>query len=148
MLDMFEITIRLLLAVICSGLIGLEREFKHKPAGLRTNILVGLGAALTTIASIQSAAFDNVDPTRIMAGIITGVGFLGAGLIIQGRDEVVGITTATTVWVVAAIGMAIGLGMYAAAGLTTVLALAILFTFGNEKLRDKIKSDKTPQQTL
>jgi putative Mg2+ transporter-C (MgtC) family protein len=126
-----QIIFRLILAAIFSGLLGLEREFKHKPAGLRTNILVGLGSTLIMLVSQQFTA----DPTRIAAGVITGIGFLCAGLVIQSRGEVHGITTATTIWLVAAIGLAIGSGYYFAAFVTLVIALTVLYLFGSEKIR-------------
>lgn len=137
MLTFGQILFRLLISAFLSGLIGLEREFKDKPAGLRTNILVGLGSTLVMLTSLYFSA----DSARIAAGVITGIGFLGAGLIIQGRGEVHGITTAATIWVVSAIGLAIGAGYYSAALVTTVIALFVLYFFGSDKLREIIKLD-------
>jgi len=131
MLTTAQIIFRLILSAFLSGIIGLEREFKHKPAGLRTNILVGLGSTLTMLTSLQ---FTD-EPARIAAGVITGIGFLGAGLIIQGGGEVHGITTAATIWVVAAVGLAVGLGYYSAALVTTVISLLVLYFLGSDKLR-------------
>src|SRR3989338_7007715 len=131
MLTTAQIIFRLILSALLSGIIGLEREFKHKPAGLRTNILVGLGSTLTMLTSLQ---FTD-EPARIAAGVITGIGFLGAGLIIQGGGEVHGITTAATIWVVAAVGLAVGLGYYSAALVTTVISLLVLYFLGSDKLR-------------
>lgn len=126
-----QIIIRLVLATLLGGLIGLEREYRHKKAGLRTNMLVALGAALAMIVSIT---FD-MEPARIAAGIITGIGFLGGGIIIQSRGEVHGITTAATVWVVAAVGMSAGLGYYSAAVTAAAIALVVLYILGNTKIR-------------
>ena len=140
MLTIGQIIIRLLLSTTLSGLIGLEREFKHKPAGLRTNILVGVGSTLIMLVSLYAGlTYDNTDPTRIAAGMITGIGFIGAGLIIQSRGEVHGITTAATIWLVAAVGLAVGIGFYSAAFITTIISLVVLYFFSSEKIRDKIK---------
>ena len=125
-----EIIIRLLVAFVLSGLIGVEREFREKPAGLRTNIMVGLGSTLMTLASIQAAGLFQglpVDPTRIAAQIVTGIGFLGAGTILhRGPSIIIGLTTAATLWVVAGIGIAVGFGLYLEAMVTTAL---VFFTF-------------------
>ena len=126
-----QLIIRLLIATILGGLIGLEREYRHKEAGLRTNMLVALGSAL---AMVISTSFE-VDPARIASGIITGIGFLGGGIIIQSRGEVHGITTAATIWVVATVGMAAGLGYITAALATTAIALVVLYILGNAKIR-------------
>lgn len=125
-----SIILKLVLAAVLSGVIGLEREWKRKPAGLRTNILVGVGSALIMIISQQFIA----DPARIAAGVITGIGFLGAGIIIQSRGHVYGITTAASIWIVAAIGLAVGLGNYFAAFITTLVALVVLYVFASERL--------------
>lgn len=126
---------RLALAAILGGVIGLDREASGKPAGFRTNILICVGAALLTQLSIDIArrwvvTYDQVaDPGRIAAQIVTGIGFLGAGTIIQSRHGVRGLTTAATIWVVAAIGMAVGGGGYllaVAATLGAVITLALL----------------------
>ena len=143
MLTTAQIIARLLIAALLSGLIGLERDFRDKPAGLRTNILVGLGSAL---AMILSLSFPE-DPARIAAGVITGIGFIGAGLIIQGRSEVQGkseihgITTAASIWLVSAIGLTVGAGYYLPAMCTTVIALVILFIFSAQKIRRFFKLD-------
>jgi putative Mg2+ transporter-C (MgtC) family protein len=101
-------------SILCGGVIGLEREMKHKPAGLRTNILICLGAMLFTWLSVMMASFAEPgklgDPARVAAQIVTGIGFLGGGMILQSGGSVSGLTSAATVWVVAAIGMCIGLG--------------------------------------
>ena len=131
-----ELVLRLALAVVLCGLIGLERESRDQVAGLRTHMLVGLGAALFTLISAYGfEAFDRpgpggtgirVDPTRIAAQIVSGIGFLGAGAIIREGFNVRGVTTAAALWIVAAIGMAAGAGYYAGAAATTALALAAL----------------------
>lgn len=118
----FEMIFSLLLAVALGALIGFERELKHRPAGLRTHMLVSLGASIFAIVSISF----NMDPARIAAGIVTGIGFLGAGSIIAQRGHVRGITSAATLWVVAAIGLSVGLGQYIMAIVSAVFVFAIL----------------------
>lgn len=132
MLEIGTIIFRLLLTAAIGSLFGIEREFKHKAAGLQTNILVALGSTLTMLVSIQ---FD-IDPARIAAGVITGIGFLGAGLIIHGRSEIQGITTAATIWLVSAIGLAIGIGYYSAAIVTAVIAVGVLYFLSSYKIED------------
>ena len=135
MLELEQIISRLLVAAFLAGLLGLEREYRNKKAGMRTNMLVGLGSALAMILSVSFTA----DPARLAAGVLTGIGFLGAGLIIQSRGEVHGITTAATIWVVAAIGMAAGLGYYTAAISAAVIVLMVLYIFGLPKIRNTLK---------
>jgi putative Mg2+ transporter-C (MgtC) family protein len=120
--------LRLLVAVVVGGLIGIEREYKGKPAGMRTNILMCLGSALIMILSIEVAreAGPPADPGRIAAQVVTGVGFLGAGTIIRSRVSVAGLTTAATVWFVAALGLAIGAGRFVIAGAGTALMIITL----------------------
>ena len=115
-----------LLAVGCGTVIGLERQLKHKAAGLRTNILICLGAAVFTIISREMASGSQDSITRIAAQIVTGVGFLGAGAVIQDRGGVHGLTTAATIWLMASIGMACGARFYGLAILSTILALVVL----------------------
>jgi len=119
----------LLFAVILGGAIGLEREINGKPAGLRTNIIICLGAtAFTLVARRLGLEFHSPDaPGRIAAGIVAGVGFLGAGALIQEGSGVHGLTTAAGIWLVASIGVACGMGYYLLAVLTTFLALVALF---------------------
>jgi putative Mg2+ transporter-C (MgtC) family protein len=125
---------RLLLAAVLGGVVGLEREWSGKPAGFRTNLLICVGAALLTELSISVArAADPMtlaDPGRIAAQIVSGIGFLGAGTIIQSRAGVVGLTTAATLWVVAAIGMAVGAGAFVEAIGTTLLVVMALLVLG------------------
>lgn len=127
-----EVVIRLLAITLIAGFIGLEREYYGKPAGLRTNIMVGLGATLMTIASIKAVELfpemKALDPTRIAAQIITGIGFIGAGAILRpsNSSSVVGLTTAATLWVVCGMGIAVGMGFYFEVLVTTGL---VFFTF-------------------
>ena|SRR3989338_1563166 len=118
-----EILLRLVLAVIFGGLIGLEREVVHKPAGIRTHMIVSLGSALFMIIALESipAGID-----KIIAGVATGIGFLGAGTIFKAKSDVHGLTTAASVWTVAAVGLAIGLGYYLITGIAVVLVLIVL----------------------
>lgn len=121
-----EDLLSIIFAVIFGAVIGIEREFHGKAAGLRTNILICLGAAVFTIISKQMATDTEGSVTRIAAQIVTGVGFLGAGAIIQDRGGVHGLTTAATIWLVASIGMACGARFYQLAVITTLLAIAVL----------------------
>ena len=126
---------RLLLAAALGGLVGIEREWSGKPAGFRTNLLICVGAALLTELSVSAAlaadpSLTTSDPTRIAAQIVSGIGFLGAGTIIQSRGSVTGLTTAATLWVVAAVGMAVGLKAYPEAIGTTVLVMVALLLLG------------------
>jgi len=125
-----DVLLRLSLAVVLGGLVGWNRESEHKPAGVRTHILVSLGSALVMVISIQlflDYPRTGADPGRIAANIVSGIGFLGAGAIIRtGGGLVRGLTTAASIWMTAAIGMACGGGMYVAATLGTALALVVL----------------------
>ena len=121
---------RLLLAAALGGAVGLERELRHKPAGLRTNMLISLGAALFTIISYQMASSVGGDHTRIAAQIIPGIGFIGAGVVIRERGAIVGITSAATIFVIASVGMACGAGMPVTAVFTTLLLLVALVILG------------------
>jgi putative Mg2+ transporter-C (MgtC) family protein len=130
-----ESLLRLALAAVLGGLIGVERELREREAGLRTHLLVALGSALFTIVSAygfhafleSGASVVRADPTRIAAQIVTGIGFLGAGAIIRQGLSVRGLTTAATLWVVAAVGLAAGAGYYSAAVITTALVLLALW---------------------
>ena len=122
---------KLALAAVLGGLIGLERELKHRPAGLRTNLFICLGAAMFTLLSDQLAGAHTGDHTRIAAQIIPGIGFIGAGSILHARgDLVTGITTAATLFVVASVGMAVGGGQFALAIFATLLILGVLLLLG------------------
>ena len=122
-----EMALRLLLAAGLGAAIGYQRERTHKPAGLRTHVLICVGSALFTVASSYGFGMG-ADPSRIAAGIVAGIGFIGAGAIMR-RDEgiVAGLTTAATIWVVAAIGLAAGAGLYLVSGVTTAITLVVLF---------------------
>ena len=136
-----DIAIRLVLAVLLSSLIGLEREIKQHGAGLRTHILVCLGSTLIMLTSLY--VFDiykdivSLDPARIASGIITGIGFLCAGTIIRYGGTVKGLTTAASLWVTAAVGMAVGCGFYEAAVVTTIIVFVVLALFS--EVAKKIK---------
>lgn len=120
-----EMSLRLLLATALGGVIGLQRELSGKEAGLRTNMLISLGSALFTVLSIY--AFLGSDPARLAAGVAAGIGFIGAGVILHRTGgAVVGLTTAATIWAVAAIGIAAGAGKYLISVTATVLTLVIL----------------------
>jgi len=125
-----EILTRIMVAAFLGGLVGFEREVHGCAAGLRTHILVSIGSALFMITSLGVAVgnpnFAQVDPSRIAAGVVTGIGFLGAGAIIRYGATIRGLTTAASIWAVSAIGLAAGTGMYMASLITTFTALAIL----------------------
>jgi putative Mg2+ transporter-C (MgtC) family protein len=116
---------RLLLSAALGAALGLEREYRRKPAGLRTNILIAIGSALFTILSV-SLTTGTGDPSRVAGQIVTGIGFLGGGAILRNRDTVHGMTTAATIWVNAAIGVACGIGQYELATVSTALTLVVL----------------------
>ncbi len=118
--------LRLLLAAVLGGIVGLQRERAGKEAGIRTNMLISAGAAIFTIASVYG--FPGGDPSRLAAGVITGVGFIGAGVILHRTGgAVVGLTTAATIWAVAGIGVAAGAGLYLLSVAATVITLVALF---------------------
>jgi len=149
----FQMIMRLLLTLFLSGLIGLERQVHRRDAGLRTHILVALGSCLIMLTSLY--VFDiykdqvSLDPSRIAAGVITGIGFLGAGTIIREPEGVRGLTTAASLWVVSGIGLAVGCGFNRVAIYTTVLVLAVLHLLryiedsllNNPKLKNKEGKD-------
>jgi putative Mg2+ transporter-C (MgtC) family protein len=122
-------TVSLLIATALGAIIGMERELSDKAAGLRTNILICVGACLFMIVSREFTGQPTADPTRIAAQIVSGIGFLGAGAIMRDGEHVTGLTTAATIWVVAAIGMAVGYGNYRTASITTILVLVIQAVF-------------------
>ena len=124
-----EFVLRIIVAAILGAIIGYEREQSHKPAGLRTHIFVCMGACLFTIASfylLPENISDSADATRIAAGIVAGISFISAGSIIALRGDIKGLTTAASLWVIAAIGLMIGLGNYLLPIITTVIAYLIL----------------------
>jgi putative Mg2+ transporter-C (MgtC) family protein len=129
---MIEVILKLVLAVVFGGIIGLEREFSQKPAGLRTNILICIGATMMMALSgimLGGAASGSADALRIAAGVITGMGFIGAGTIMQAGGHVHGLTTASTLWAVAGLGLFIGAGYYAFAAVYTGILVITLFVF-------------------
>lgn len=120
-----EDVLKIILAVTAGGLIGIEREFRDKAAGFRTLIFICAGACLFTLLSARMA--PNSDPNRIAANIVTGVGFLGAGVILRDGSKVIGLTTAATIWLTAAVGMGIGGGQYLLSGVMLLAALIVLW---------------------
>ena len=130
---------RLLLAALLGGIIGLERQLRHRPAGLRTNMFICFGAAMFTVLSRQLAGVES-DSARIAAQIIPGIGFIGAGSILHARASVTGLTTAATLFVVAGIGMAAGGGLYLTACFATVIILMALVVLGRMEAAFSLKS--------
>jgi putative Mg2+ transporter-C (MgtC) family protein len=120
-----EMVLKLVLAAVLGGLIGAQREWSKKPAGLRTLALISVGSALFSLVS--EFGFTGADPSRIASGIVAGVGFLGAGAILHRHGGVEGLTTAAAMWVAAGIGLATGAGMYLIATIATIIILAVLF---------------------
>ncbi len=118
--------VKLVLAGLCGGLIGLERERDNKPAGIRTQMLVAVGSSLFMIVSLSVGSDVRVDPSRIAAQVVTGIGFLGAGAIIRERGSIRGMTTAASIWVVSAIGLTIGAGLFIEGIFITILTFFIL----------------------
>lgn len=141
-LDPFQLKLfsQLALAAFLGVLIGLERSYVRKAAGFRTYSLIALGSCLFTILSQSGFAGENADPTRIAAQIVTGIGFIGAGLIIFQEHKIQGLTTAAGLWATAAIGMAIGMGFYQLAILASLLILVILSIFS--KLEFKLREER------
>ena len=129
MSSLLEMVLRFLLAVALGAGIGYQRERAGKIAGLRTHILVSSGAALFTLVSIYGFSGAVVDISRVAAGVVVGIGFIGAGVILRGQreEEVAGLTTAATIWVTAAIGLAAGAGMYLVSVIATVVTVGVLF---------------------
>jgi putative Mg2+ transporter-C (MgtC) family protein len=136
-MPVWEAGSRLLLAAVLGMFAGFEREFRRKPAGIRTHMLVATGSAAFMILALELAigplktvSETSVDPTRIIQGIIGGIGFLGAGAIIQGGREVSGLTTGASIWVAGAIGISCGIGFYDFAALMTVVVVIIVYVIG------------------
>jgi putative Mg2+ transporter-C (MgtC) family protein len=132
-----EAGVRLVLAILLSAGVGIDRELKHKPLGLRTNMMVALGAASFSLMALQlvhelagGPSSTEVDPIRVMEAIVGAIGFLGAAAIIQGRLELFGATTGASIWVVGGIGMACGFGFYGLAVVVTVIGLFVLTVLG------------------
>ena len=127
--EAMEVAQRLFVATLVGGAIGVNREMRHRPAGFKTHAMVGLGAALITVVAAMLTNIDhpnNDAMTRVMQGVIAGIGFLGGGAILKEGDEVRGVTTAATIWVVAALGVACGAGFFGAALIAVGIALLVL----------------------
>ena len=125
MISTLDIIARLTLTFILTGLIGAEREWSGRPAGLRTHILVGVGATLVMLVSMYGFAGTN-DPARLAAQVVSGIGFLGAGAILRDKGDITGITTASTIWITAMIGLAVGNGFYFGAIFATAIVILTL----------------------
>lgn len=137
----YEILIRFLLALLWGGVVGAEREYRGKSAGFRTVIMISIGACFFTMMSIRIGNPGNMD--RIASNVVTGIGFLGAGVIFRGENRVNGITTAATIWAVAAVGMGIGAGYYFASACASVLILIVLAILPFcEQLIDRLNQSK------
>jgi len=138
-----EYLARLVIALLIGGAIGLEREFKGKPAGMRTNMLICVGSCLIMIISIEIArsAVRTADPGRIAAQVVTGIGFLGAGTIIRSRFHIVGLTTAATIWSLSAIGLAIGAGYLLLSVVVAFLITVTLVFIG--LIEDKLETKRS-----
>ena len=130
-MTVMTICLRMLLSAIAGGLVGFERELRGPSAGFRTHMLVCVGSALFMATSILVASnyghLGAVDPSRIAAGVVTGVGFLGAGAVIRSKSSVHGLTTAASIWAVSAIGLSLGAGLYMVGIITSVIVLLVLF---------------------
>ncbi|PIQ89989.1 MAG: hypothetical protein COV72_00310 [Candidatus Omnitrophica bacterium CG11_big_fil_rev_8_21_14_0_20_42_13] len=135
MLSTYDVIIRLVLSALLGGLVGIEREVHKREAGLRTHILVSLGSTLIMLTSMHIFDIYNyaggIDPSRIAAGVVTGIGFIGAGTIIRNREAIKGLTTAASIWTVSAIGLAVGCGFISAACTATILVLLVLLALRN-----------------
>lgn len=120
-----DMVLKLIVSFVLSGIVGFEREIRFKPAGLRTHMLVGAGATIFTVLSLYAFP-SNADPSRVAASIAIGVGFIGAGTIYKSEEKIVGLTTASTLWITAAMGMAVGTGFYLLATVAAILACLFL----------------------
>ncbi|WP_425617516.1 MgtC/SapB family protein [Anatilimnocola sp. NA78] len=153
MLSTLELIIRLSVAAVFGAVLGWEREAQNKPAGLRTHILVSLGSAAFMLAGLElnnelvaKGQSNSADILKVVGGIVGGIGFLGAGSIIQNRRGVSGLTTAATIWVAAAVGITSGLGYYRLAAISVVLALSALLALGTLQHGKKyLKADDQPE---
>jgi putative Mg2+ transporter-C (MgtC) family protein len=137
-----EFALRLLASIGAGAMIGLEREFNNKSAGFRTNTLVAMGACIYVLINVRLADHDGADPTRIIGQIVTGIGFLGAGVILHHGGSIHGLTTAATIWVSAALGSLAGLGLFMEVLICTVAVLIINTTFKTDKFLKKWESKK------
>jgi putative Mg2+ transporter-C (MgtC) family protein len=140
-MDDLETVKRLCLSALLGGALGFEREWKQKSAGLRTNVLIAMGATLFTVMSIDLSASSGGDATRIAAQIVTGIGFLGAGAIMRTGGSIRGLTTAAMIWVNAAVGVAVGGGEYRVALIATAVTLLVLLTLNPvERIIDRMRT--------
>lgn len=145
----FELITRLCLSALLGGILGLEREWRHKDAGLRTNTLIAMGSTLFTVMSIDLSTGSGGDSTRIAAGIVTGVGFLGAGAIMRTGAGIKGLTTAAMIWVNAAVGVAVGAGEYRVAIVATGVAIVVLVVLGPlERVVDRLRPKTRPEDAI
>ncbi|MCX6745097.1 MAG: MgtC/SapB family protein [Candidatus Parcubacteria bacterium] len=143
MWEILIIAAKILLAIVLGGIIGLERETLGKPAGSRTYALIAMGSCLLTILAIQGfTQFENSSPTTLVGAIISGMGFLGAGVIIFHKEKLEGLTTAAALWAIASVGIAIGLGWYAVAMIATIFMFLLLYVVR------KIEFSKSKKNTL
>ncbi|MFH1867444.1 MAG: MgtC/SapB family protein [Candidatus Omnitrophota bacterium] len=146
MLSEMQMIMRLLLSAVLGGAVGFERELHEKAAGFRTHILVCLGSCIIMLTSIHMFeiynGIANVDPGRIAAQVVSGIGFLGAGTILRSRTSIVGLTTAASLWAIAGIGLSVGSGLYFVASFTAALMLAILIVLNKfeKKITARVKS--------
>lgn len=144
-LSNLEILTRLVVAALLGAVVGLEREYRRKPAGVRTDILVAVGTTVMTIVSVEVARFSAssaaVDVSRIVSQVLPGIGFIGAGTILQAKGHVEGLTTAASIWLVAGIGMAVGLGLYPLAVMATVLGVVSLVILHVVRLPEDDRKD-------
>ena len=138
-----QIIVRLLLAGAIGGVLGAEREFRHKSAGFRTNILIAIGACIFTVVGVS---FGAGDPSRVTAQIVTGIGFLGGGAILHSQDKVHGMTTAAMIWVNGALGAAAGLGQLRLAMIGGALTLAVLLILGPFERAMEERIDRLPER--
>jgi putative Mg2+ transporter-C (MgtC) family protein len=152
-----ESVVRLVFAVALSSVVGIDRELRHKPLGLRTNMMVALGAGSFSLMALKlvdllqgSPSVVQIDPVRVMEAIVGAIGFLGAAAIIQGRFEIVGATTGASIWVVGALGMACGFGFYALAVAISVVGLLVLTVLGffTRNLGAEQPSDRKEDEAL
>ena len=127
--EQVELVLRLVLGLVLAAAVGWERELQRMPAGFRTHALVGLGSAVFTVVGAHGLTGDNADPTRVAAQIVSGIGFLGGGAILHYGGSVRGLTTAASLWAVAAVGMASGAGLYVIAVAAAVLVIVTLDVF-------------------
>lgn len=151
-----EVILKLLLSLVLGGIVGFEREYKSRPAGLRTHILVCIGAALVQITAVnyfRNNGLTNMDPMRLGAQVISGIGFLGAGTILKEGANIKGLTTAASIWVVGCIGIAVGTGLYIEATAATILIYVALRGFkviednmakGKKYINLEISAQNTP----